>query len=522
MIAKATGKMSIMISAPVWKDGIPNTEIIGVVFIVPQETFLNDIVESIQISKGSSSYMLDAKGNTIAHIDMDLVSSQSNTQNDAKTDKSLKALANLESKMVNGEQGFGLYTYAGVKKLLAYAPISETNGWSIAVNAPVSDFMLGTIITILITIGIVIAASIVAIWQTNKLADSIAIPLQKLSARLITFSQGDLSESFPQADTGDEVTDMITAASDMAANLIAIINDCKYRLGEMAKGDYAVESTMSEKYVGEFSGLDTAVHQLNLNMNDTLHQIGEAVDQVSAGATNMAEGAQNLAEGATEQAGAVQELLATVSNLAEDVEKTSERINEVHQISVKCAEEADKSRSEMKNMVTGMERMNETSQKIGSIISEIEEIASQTNLLSLNASIEAARAGEAGKGFAVVADQIGKLADESARSAVTTRELILNSIQEIKEETLAAETAATTIDDVVSGINRLATAAEEINVFTRNQAEAMKQAEAGVTQISEVVQTNSATAEESSATSEELSAEAASLDDLVKRFKLKS
>ena len=172
----------------------------------------------------------------------------------------------------------------------------------------------------------------------------------------------------------------------------------------------------------------------------------------------------------------------------------------------------------MTAMVDAMTRINETSKNIENIISEIEDIASQTNLLSLNASIEAARAGEAGRGFAVVADQIRQLAEQSTKSAVDTRELIEGSLEEIAEGNKAADKAAASIETVVEGIGKIAESSRSISEISKDQANAMDQAEQGVNQISEVVQSNSATAEESSATSQELSAQAISLDELISKF----
>lgn len=368
---------------------------------------------------------------------------------------------------------------------------------------------------------IILVAVMLSVTLGNNIARGIASPLSRLSERLNTFAQGELSGEFPAVESEDEVADMVRIAGGMAGNLALIIQDAKYRLGEMAKGNYTVETNIEEKYVGEFQALHSAMEQMNENMNDTLHQIEDASEQVSVGAGNLASASQNLAEGATEQAGAVEELLATVTNLTEGIGRTTENMNEAYGMSRTYADKANESREEMQGMVETMLRITDTSKKIESIISEIEEIASQTNLLSLNASIEAARAGEAGKGFAVVADQIGKLADESAQSAVHTRELIMSAISEIGQGTSAAEHTATAINEVVQGINHVADSTQEIAELSKTNMEAMKQAEAGINQISEVVQANSATAEESSATSEELSAQAMTMDELVKQFQLK-
>lgn len=404
-------------------------------------------------------------------------------------------------------------TYATLAELMS---LNVTTG-----NELKSSLMVLRMVLLIVIIAVIAGALVCSILLGNNISKGIANPMHALSDRLTTFAGGNLSEPFPVSDSQDEVADMVSVAKSMAENLAMIIQDAKYRLGEMAKGDYTVESSMADRYVGEFSELHTAIHQMNLNMNETLHQIEEASAQVSVGSGNLAQASQSLAEGATEQAGAVEELLATISDLTGGIELTSSRVGEAYEEARKYSDKANESRMEMQAMVDSMGRISETSKKIEGIIGEIEEIASQTNLLSLNASIEAARAGEAGRGFAVVAGQIGKLAEESAQSAVNTRELIMSAISEIGEGTQTAGRTADTIDEVVNGINHIAGSAKQVSELSVTQSEAMKQAEAGVNQISEVIQANSATAEESSATSQELSAEADSLDSLVKQFKLR-
>lgn len=286
----------------------------------------------------------------------------------------------------------------------------------------------------------------------------------------------------------------------------------------MANGDYTIQSEHSDKYVGDFEQLLTAMRGMRDAMVHTIQMIGEASSQVSAGSMNLAESSQSMAEGATEQAGAVQQLQATITDITSNIEQSADQAQIAYDQAKQYAAEAEDSSAEMKAMVDAMARIDETSKKIGNIISEIEDIASQTNLLSLNASIEAARAGEAGRGFAVVADQIRQLAEQTTKSAVDTRDLIEGALQEIAEGNTAADHAAESIGNVVNGIQQIAESSKHISDVAKTQANAMDQAEQGVNQISEVVQSNSASAEETSATSQELSAQATSLDELVGKF----
>lgn len=380
---------------------------------------------------------------------------------------------------------------------------------------------IATYILIAVAILILIVSFIISTRLGRFIATGIAEPVTALEHRLVTLEQGDLTTAFPEIASDDEVSKMAKVAADMSNSLKLIIEDIDYCLTEMANGNYAVTSKYPDKYVGEYAGIIAAFRQMNHQMNDTLRQINDASNQVSAGSNNLAQAAQSLAEGATDQSASVQELQATIANIAEGVSKTSENAAASYQQASKYADEADLSRSEMESMMNAMHRIDEASQNIGNIISEIEDIASQTNLLSLNASIEAARAGEAGRGFAVVADQIRKLAEQSTQSAVDTRQLIEGSLAEVDAGNKAAQRASNSIESIISGIKSIAQSSQELSEISKEQSSSMLQVEQGINQISEVVQSNSATAEETSATSQELSAQATTLNDLVSQFQLK-
>lgn len=377
------------------------------------------------------------------------------------------------------------------------------------------------IIAVIIMIAVIILSILSGRRYGNQIADGISKPLQQISERLKTFAEGDLDSEFPEHDAKDEVAEMIETARKMADNLNVIISDSGKLLNEMADGNFAVATEHEERYTGKFNDLLIGIRNMNRKIDESLRQVEETAEQVSLGSGNMAEAAQSLAEGATEQAGAVEELQATIADIAANVEHTAENLQKSHADARKYADDADHSREQMHAMVEAMQRISESSMKIENIISELEDIASQTNLLSLNASIEAARAGEAGKGFAVVADQIRKLAEQSAASAVSTRELIEGSIHDVEEGNKAVALVSETLDEVIKGINDIADTSKSLSENSQSQATAMEQAEQGVNQISEVVQSNSAMAQETSATSEELSAQAETLDNLVRQFTLR-
>lgn len=377
------------------------------------------------------------------------------------------------------------------------------------------------IASVVIVIIVMVVARIQSTRRSEKFAEGMQVILRSTSERLTKFTEGDFDSPFPKSDYDDEFNQMINDSEGMSEDLKKIIKDIENILGSMSRGNFMVQSGCRELYQGTFNDILVAMRDLRDQMIDTLQNVDDASIQVSAGSDNLAQSAQALAEGATDQAGAVEELTSTIANITASAEQSSKNLDESHQQAKYYARQADEGRQQMKDLAVAMKRITDTSKQIENITAQIEDIASQTNLLSLNASIEAARAGEAGKGFAVVADEIRTLAEQSAASAVSTRELIEGALKEIDEGNTASKNAEETLKIVIDGIESIAETSKQLSEDSKMQAEAMKQAELGVNQISEVVQSNSAAAEETSATSEELSAQADTLKGLIGKFILK-
>lgn len=383
-----------------------------------------------------------------------------------------------------------------------------------------SSLNLLSIIMIIAVIFIIAVVMTVSIKFGKNIAKQIADGLTSVSERLTTFAQGDLSSGFPVFDTDDEVNDLAVTTRDMAGSLTVIINSLNDQLKNLSGGDFTSHVENQERFVGDFASLKDGLEILVSKMRDTLLQIDEASVQVDAGSGQLAESATALAEGATDQAGAVEELTATVTDVAASSEESAKQIGAAYEEGLTYKQQAEHGSEEMNNLISAMERISEASKQIENIIEEIEDIASQTNLLSLNASIEAARAGEAGKGFAVVADQIGKLAMDSAQSAVKTRELIHNALDEVEAGNTMTQRTKQALEEVIGGIEFLSNVTKEASDTSYSQAETMLEIQKGIEQISGVIQSNSASAEETSATSQELAAQSTSLKELLGQFTL--
>ena len=517
LISKITGELSIMVAAPLYSGGNYGESIVGVVYFVPHETFLNDIVSAIQIGENSRAYMINKSGDTIADITLDTITVQ-NIEAEAGSNPSLQELAAIHAEMRQGKNGFGSYTNGEDKMFAAYAPVLDTDGWSLAVTAPQINYLESTRDAMVINIAVVVISILISVVVALVLAVNIGKPMKACVNRMKLLVEGDLETPMPKIKNKDETGVLVKSTEALVEGLRIVIGDISYLLNEMANQNLDVHTKYEKAYVGSFQDILHSMRNMRVELSGAMRQVNHSAEGVANASNQLSSSAQMLSQGTTEQASSVQELAARISIISGEVKNMANGALDVKSQTHQTGEEVLLCNQKMQNLVEAMARIQDSSEQIEKILKTIDDIAFQTSILSLNAAVEAARAGSAGKGFAVVAEEVRNLAGKSAQAAKNTSELIANSTEAVHIGTEIAQNTADVLSGVVNSIQSVTDAIDHIAVVSNEQSESVEQVSEGINQISLVVQSNSATAEEGAAASEQLSAEAACLKELVDQF----
>lgn len=507
-------QMIFLLEVPIIIDG----RFEGVVYGGINADFLSDIVVNLSMGNDGVAYILDSKGNVIGHRERSVVESGSNMIEAAKTDASVADVAAVNQRMIQGETGFGAYNFYGDNKFVGFAPIDGNQEWSIAIEASQREFKSTLDRSILFTILVVFLVVLAPFPVAVLVGRSISGPIRACVLRLEKLAEGDLHTASPVVRSRDETAELTKALDTTMHRLNDVVQDVSHHLGKMGQGDF--RENITRTYWGDFVAIEKSMKAIHGSLKDTLLQISQSAETVASSAGQVSTGAQSLSQGATEQASAIHELSSTVTGIAQNARQTAAAAEEAGLFANQADAQLGISVDYVKELNSAMEKISNSSAEISKIISTIESIAFQTNILALNASVEAARAGSAGKGFAVVSSEVRSLASKSDEAAKATKELIESSIATVME-------GSQVVSRVTESLNKANSIAQNVSVkmnvvveAVESQTEAISQVTDGINQISSVVQDTSSTSVESAATSQELSKQSLLMNNLVRKFRL--
>ncbi len=502
-----TGNQVITISTPVYD---ANKKIIGITAADIEITTLNNMVMEQKLGE-TGYYIMASKGNIVlAHNDESKL--LSTIDNIGLSNEILNSINNINISKVQ-------YNNDGKKAYGGYLPIEDT-GWKLISYIPLNEFHRNANQVTAILVTIFLVGNTLTIISILIIAEIITRPLKKLTNVTQDIADGKLDVQI-DVNTNDEVGLLANSLNALTARLkeyIAYINEITQALDNISNGELKVELVQS--YDGDFSKIKYSLLQLSDILKKIIGEIAIAADEVSSSSTQVAQGSQTLAIGATSQATAIEQISNSITNVSEKIEENAKNSNDAMDFFNNVTDEIKNCNGNMNIMLTAMNEINTSSENIAKIIKVIEDIAFQTNILALNAAVEAARAGQAGKGFAVVADEVRNLASKSAEAAKDTTKLIESSVQSVVAGVDISKNIAHALDDVVKKTIEVNDLIKNISNASNEQSSFIKSTVTQIEQVTEVIQSNSATSEEIAASSEELSSHATSMNEMVKIFKI--
>lgn len=512
---KEGGSLCSYFSAPLWKDGVANSEIVGTVIFMSNDYFLQNIVQNISISKNCNVFMLDQHGNMIADASQETITEIINMEALAEEDWGYKSIAKICKKMRSGENGFGQYTKDGASHYIAYAPIAGTDGWSLAITVKTTDYLAISLISIVAVLIILAIALYVSIKVSRNIGKSIADPVNTVAEWATELSMGSDKLDFDNANTSiDEINKMIEAFKVMAAG----IEENVHVVQRVAEGDMtAFVNIRSSKDL-----LSQSLYKM-VQTNDLMfNEITRIAEEVANGADDIVGASNSLADNCAQQKRNLADFRVAISETVNLINDNVEKIEKSKDLSSAMKQEVAISGEKMEQLLKAMEDITESSSKIFEVIKTIEDIATQTNLLALNASIEAARAGEVGRGFAVVASEVGNLAAQSAEAVVSSRQLIEDTINKANIGNKITNETSETFNKIVESFDAIYRINDEMSNVGQHQKEQMDVIENDIKGIMEAVDTNAEISEATVASCDVLNENADRLQQAMSKFNLRA
>lgn len=501
-----TGGIVITISAPVNVDG----STIGLTAVDIAIDKLTTMVDEHEM--GDTGYFtLLTKNNIItAHKDKESL---------LKTIDEIELSDNIVQSIINKDMSVVEYTYNNEEFIGNSVEIGDT-GWQVLSSLPKEEFMLNTNQLILTIITIFLILLILLLLIIYLVINKMTEPIKNITSITNKLAEGELDVSI-DVNGDDEIGVLAKSIEKLTQRLklyIVYIEESVEVLDKMAEGHLSME--LENDYEGEFTKLKNALLNVSDTLKNTIGRIKESSISINMNAEQVSTGAQTLAQGTTEQASAIEELSAEINEIYSTIVNNAEYAENAGDKALEASKEVEHGNIQMREMLSAMDEISNSSSEIKKIIKVIDDIAFQTNILALNAAVEAARAGEAGKGFAVVADEVRNLAGKSAEAAKQTTALIENSIRSINKGTTLAGEAGESLASIVDKTNQTNDLINEIVKASSQQTVSVNQIKSGIEQISSVVQENASTAEASATNSEELSEQVLVLNNLVNQFTL--
>ena len=507
-VDSSTGKMILSAAAPVYDDATGT--VLGAVGMDISLDHMTQLMSEYKIGHNGYILLLSENGTFLYHPENDMIQ---------KNIKDVDISQNVKDAIASKSDKFLKYKTNGFTKYGSLQNAGDT-GYIVLSSLPMSEYY-AILIAMVIALIIIFAIGITLIaFSIRKSTANLTKPILDLNHTAQQLAAGDLDVDLEITSENEigELGESIQKTVNRLKEYIIYIDETAEVLAQIADGKLSID--LKNDYAGEFQKIKIALLNISNSMNQVMVGIHASSEHVSIGATELAAASQVLAESAEQQAASIEQLTATTNTVADQVEESRREAESSATATAQATTMIEQNQEKMQLMMNAMNEIQQTSQQVVGIIQTIEDIAAQTNLLSLNASIEAARAGEAGKGFAVVADEIGKLALESSKAASTTRELIEISLKEINDGNTIAVGAMNSLKESVSAVDQVN---EKIHKTAENaavQAESMKQLHAGIEEIARRIQDNSAASQETFATSEELASQAEKLNKMVQKFEL--